>query len=93
MNLLFLTLSRDAGCDRLIEGLSLDACVQIHDHRGTHEGSERELVCTLHHDGLIGPHPSDAGPRDQNHYEGAMAGLRRLLMSQIGNPNGGFIWD
>ena len=49
-------------CDSLIKGLSLDPCVQIHDHRGTHEGSERGLECTIHHDALMGPHPSDAGP-------------------------------
>jgi hypothetical protein len=50
-------------CEALIQGLGLDACVVIHDHRGTHEGSERGLVCSAHHDGLIGPHPSDAGPQ------------------------------
>ena len=27
-------------CERLIESLHLDPCVQIHDHRGTHDGSE-----------------------------------------------------
>jgi hypothetical protein len=46
--------------DRLIKGLGLDPCVQVHDHRGTHDGSERGIVCTIHHDGLMGPHPSDA---------------------------------
>jgi hypothetical protein len=46
--------------DRLIKGLGLDPCVQAHDHRGTHDGSERGIVCTIHHDGLMGPHPSDA---------------------------------
>jgi hypothetical protein len=50
-------------CDGLMTGLSLDPCVQIHDHRGTHEGSERGLVCSVHHDALMGPHPSDAGPQ------------------------------
>jgi hypothetical protein len=50
-------------CERLIQGLGLDACIVIHDHRGTHEGSERGLVCSVHHDGLMGPHPSDAGPQ------------------------------
>jgi hypothetical protein len=46
--------------DRLIQGLGLDPCVQVHDHRGTHDGSERGIVCSIHHDGLMGPHPSDA---------------------------------
>jgi hypothetical protein len=48
--------------DRLIKGLGLDACVQVHDHRGTHDGSERGIVCTVHHDGIMGPHPADASP-------------------------------
>jgi len=47
-------------CERLIKDLSLAACVQVHDHRGTHDGSERGLVCTVHQDGVMGPHPSDA---------------------------------
>jgi hypothetical protein len=49
-------------CDRLIEGLSLAPCIQTHDHRGTHDGSERGIVCTIHHDGVMGPHPADASP-------------------------------
>jgi hypothetical protein len=49
-------------CDRLIKGLGLASCVQIHDHRGTHDGSERGIVCTIHNDGLMGPHPEDASP-------------------------------
>jgi hypothetical protein len=43
--------------DRLIRDLELDACVQVHDHRGTHDGSERGIVCTVHHDGIMGPRP------------------------------------
>ncbi|HEY2018311.1 MAG TPA: hypothetical protein VGH38_32625, partial [Bryobacteraceae bacterium] len=37
-------------CERLIEQLALDPCVHIHDHRGTHDGSKRGLVCTIHND-------------------------------------------
>jgi len=48
--------------DRLIKGLGLASCVQVHDHRGTHDGSECGIVCTIHHDGIMGPHPSDASP-------------------------------
>ncbi len=48
-------------CAGLIRGLALDACITIHDHRGTHDGSERGLVCGIHHDALMGPHPADAG--------------------------------
>ena len=44
----------------LIKGLGLDVCVEVHDHRGTHDGSERGIVCTIHHDGIMGPHPADA---------------------------------
>jgi hypothetical protein len=47
-------------CESLIDGLSLSPCVQVHDHRGTHDGSERGIVCTIHHDGIMGPHPQDA---------------------------------
>jgi hypothetical protein len=50
-------------CERLIKGLSLDPCVIIHDHRGTHDGSERGLVCNIHKDGVMGLHPADAGPK------------------------------
>jgi hypothetical protein len=49
-------------CERLIEALGLDPCVKIHDHRGTHDGSERGLICEIHNDGVMGLHPSDAGP-------------------------------
>ena len=49
-------------CERLIKGLGLAPCVQIHDHRGTHDGSERGIVCTIHNDGVMGPHPEDASP-------------------------------
>jgi hypothetical protein len=49
-------------CDRLIKSLGLAPCVQIHDHRGTHDGSERGIVCTIHHDAVMGPHPVDASP-------------------------------
>ena len=47
-------------CDRLINGLGLPSCIEIHDHRGTHDGSERGIVCTVHHDAVMGPHPADA---------------------------------
>jgi hypothetical protein len=44
-------------CERLIESLGLDPCVRIHDHRGTHDGSERGIVCTIHNDAIMGRHP------------------------------------
>jgi hypothetical protein len=33
---------------------ALDACVQDHIHRGTHDGEERGLVCTRCHDAIMG---------------------------------------
>jgi hypothetical protein len=50
-------------CEGLMRGLKLESCVQIHDHRGTHDGSERGLVCTIHHDAIMGVHPADAGSK------------------------------
>jgi hypothetical protein len=47
-------------CDGLIKCLGLASCVRTHDHRGTHDGSERGIVCTVHHDGIMGRHPADA---------------------------------
>jgi hypothetical protein len=49
-------------CQRLIDGLNLATCIQIHDHRGTHDGSERGIVCSIHNDGIMGRHPADASP-------------------------------
>jgi hypothetical protein len=57
-------------CESLIEGLGLDPCVRIHDHRGTHDGSERGLICTVHHDGLLGPHPTDTA------YQNRIIGMK-----------------
>jgi len=48
-------------CEGLIRGLGLDPCIRIHDHRGTHDGSERGLECAVHHDAVMGLHPSAAG--------------------------------
>lgn len=49
-------------CEGLIAALGLDSCVTIHDHRGTHDGSERGLVCSIHNDAIMGRHPLDACP-------------------------------
>jgi hypothetical protein len=45
-------------CEGLLASLRLDGCVRIHDHRGTHDGSERGLVCEVHYDGVMGRHPT-----------------------------------
>lgn len=47
-------------CEGLIKTLTLDASIQIHDHRGTHDGSERGLTCPYHNDAVMGRHPLDA---------------------------------
>lgn len=44
----------------LIARLKLPACVEVHTHRGTHDGAEHGLVCTVHHDALMGRHPDVA---------------------------------
>src|ERR1017187_8264997 len=44
-------------CEGLVIELGLDPCVFIQDHRGTHNGNERGLVCAVHHDGIMGRHP------------------------------------
>jgi len=49
-------------CEGLMATLGLDPCVVIHDHRGTHDGCERGLVCSIHNDGVMGRHPLDAAP-------------------------------
>jgi hypothetical protein len=47
-------------CEALHQRFALPAAVIIHDHRGTHDGAERGLVCQEHHDALIGIHPDYA---------------------------------
>lgn len=37
---------------------ALPACVVDHDHLGTHDGQECGLVCTEHHDAIMGRHPA-----------------------------------
>ena len=50
-------------CENLQTIHNLPGCVEIHDHRGTHDGAERGLVCREHHDGLMGTHPAYSGFR------------------------------
>jgi hypothetical protein len=40
--------------DAVRRRFSLADCVHDHAHRGTHDGEERGLVCSLCHDGLMG---------------------------------------
>jgi hypothetical protein len=43
---------------------ALADCVTDHVHRGTHDGSEAGFVCGIHHDAVMGLHPStNAGAR------------------------------
>jgi hypothetical protein len=49
-------------CERPIETLGPDPRVRIHDHRGTHDRSERSLACSVHHDAVMGAYPAHASP-------------------------------
>jgi len=41
----------------LRERMQFDACVEDHEHRGTHDGSEAGFVCKQCHDGIMGVLP------------------------------------
>ena len=49
----------DCVLDRIAirERMQLPACVQDHEHLGTHNGQEAGFVCTACHDGVMGIHP------------------------------------
>jgi hypothetical protein len=41
--------------------LQFEACVEDHEHLGTHDGQEAGFVCTACHDGVMGVHPHHGG--------------------------------
>ena len=43
--------------DAIRRAFALDACVEEHVHRGTHDGQEAGFVCRVHHDGIMGYPP------------------------------------
>ena len=45
---------------RLRADFDLASCVEVHEHRGTHDGQELGLVCTTCSDGVMGKHPESA---------------------------------
>jgi uncharacterized CHY-type Zn-finger protein len=47
-------------CESLMKKFDLPVCITIHDHRGTHDGSERGIACGQCHDALMGIHPEYA---------------------------------
>lgn len=47
--------------DAIRRRYELAACVEDHEHRGTHDGQEAGFVCTVDHDGVMGLHPSATG--------------------------------
>ena len=53
----------DCVLDRIAirERMQLPACVQDHEHLGTHDGQEAGFVCAMCHDGVMGIHPKSAG--------------------------------
>ncbi len=40
-----------------------DSCVMDHEHLGSHDGSEAGLVCSVHHDAIMGVHKKDSAGR------------------------------
>jgi hypothetical protein len=47
-------------CEQLQAKFKLEDCVKVHEHLGTHSGSERGLLCEIHSDGIMGVHPKSA---------------------------------
>jgi len=45
--------------------IPFDACVKDHEHLGTHDGSEAGLVCSVHHDAVMGVHKNDSVGRTE----------------------------
>ena len=45
-------------CEALRSQFALAPCVVDHDHLGTHDGQESGLICTEHHDAILGRHPA-----------------------------------
>lgn len=44
--------------DSLRKRFGLGDCIKVHEHIGTHDGTEFGLVCELHKDGVMGAHPN-----------------------------------
>lgn len=44
-------------CEALIKRFGFLECVKVHEHIGTHSGTEMGLVCEIHQDGIMGLHP------------------------------------
>ena len=47
--------------DAVSKAMSLPACVQVHAHRGTHDGQERGFVCATCHDAIMGQYEPAPG--------------------------------
>jgi hypothetical protein len=47
--------------DAVRRSLALPACVGDHVHRGTHDGQERGLVCSICHDAIMGRYETAPG--------------------------------
>ena len=54
---LWVYLDRVLDTDALARRFPPASCVQLHSHRGTHDGSERGFYCAEHHDGIMGLYP------------------------------------
>lgn len=55
---LWITFDAVLDCERLLKTLGLVECVTIHENADPRSGLEKGLVCSVHHDGVIGIHPS-----------------------------------
>ena len=44
--------------DALRKKLDLNDCIKVHEHIGTHSGTELGLICEVHEDGIMGAHPN-----------------------------------
>jgi hypothetical protein len=50
-------LDRVLDTDALAQRFPPGSCVQVHSHRGTHDGSERGFYCAEHQDAVMGLYP------------------------------------
>ena len=47
--------------DAVSKAFPFPACVQVHAHRGTHDGQERGFVCNACHDAIMGRYEAAPG--------------------------------
>ena len=55
---------------KLRERFGLPGHVSDHEHRGTHDGSEKGFYCQNHKDGVMGLHPDTPNSASALHFSG-----------------------